>query len=197
MQRLLRAFVRAFPLVVLAACSSGATPGEPSLSASSSPTPSSEIPPNFVECANDEEGYSIWYPDDWSTASTNSANACRWFDRDALTIDEGSEPPPLDLEVVPETGSFDEVVGSIAGPGSGEEMLSSRETEVNGHPAIAFETRSTGEGPYPVDSRTYGIVVDVNGRVFRVLTQLIQPDTPPYEENQVVVRQVAETIRVH
>jgi len=184
-------------LTTLIACSSDSPVfDEPTDPVTPSPTASDEPAANFVECVNDAESYTVSYPDDWYTASTAPENECRWFDRDPLTLDEGSEPPPLDLEVIAETRSFDEVVDRIGGPDSGEELLSSEPTTIGGYNAVEFETRSTGEGPLAVNSMTYGFVLDVDGRTFLVITQLIQPEAPPYEENQVVVAEVAAAITV-
>lgn len=193
---LMRALV-AITLTTLIACSSDSPvlvgPTDP---VTPSPTASEEPPANFVECVNDAESYTVSYPDDWYTASTAPENACRWFDRDPLTLDDGSEPPPLDLEVIAETRSFDAVVDRIGGPDSGEELLSSEPTTIGSYNAVEFETRSTGDGPLPAGSKTYGLVLDVDGRTFLVITQWLEREDPPYEENQVVVAEVAATITV-
>lgn len=183
-------------LAALVACGGvRAVGGDPNESVSQGASPPAGIPENYIECTNDVDGYRLWYPDDWSTASTDPANTCRWFDRDPLELDEGSEPPPLDLEVVAEEASFDALKKRL-GKRVGEELLTRSSVEIEGARAIRYETRATGEGQYPVDSRTFGILLEVEGRAFRVMTQLILPDQPPYEENQVVVEEVAKTIRV-
>jgi hypothetical protein len=152
----------------------------------------SGAPADWTECSNGAAGYIVSYPGTWFMDSTAPENECRWFARERFELEEGTEPPPVDLMVVPTALSFRRAA-DIIGESEGDRLVDKQETVLAGYDAVEFESVSTGGAELPEGTQRYGFVLDVGGEGFLVETQTIEDGQ--YPANKDVVRQVIPTLR--
>ena len=151
------------------------------------------VPPGWSTCANMRRGYSIAYPGGWYTTHLRPSQACEYFDPEPFEIIPGTEFPPTGLFAFFSTQSVDEYLEPLTDP-MFYETLRREETTVNGRPAVFVETSSTGQGESEPGERTYGYVIDRNGRAFAVLA-IGLPADERYEEFKAVADRAVETVR--
>jgi hypothetical protein len=73
------------------------------------------------------------------------------------------------------------------------ETVSREETTVAGRPAVLVETSATGQGESEPGQRTYGYVVDHDGRAFAVLA-IGLPGDDRYESFKAVADEAVQTV---
>lgn len=151
-----------------------------------------EPPPLTQTCVDEGTGFSIGYPEGWSTNDLVEHGPCRFFD-----------PAPFD---VPETGGFadiavmllveprpaDEVVDELADE-EASEVVFSGELEVDGHRARSVEIVVEGDPHLPDGSRIYAVLVDVDDVVLAVRT--VDTDAEPPIEHRAVIDAMVDSLR--
>lgn len=151
------------------------------------------VPPGWSTCTNVRRGYSIAYPAGWYTTHLRPIQACEYFDPEPFEIIPGTEFPPTGLFASFSAQSVEEYLEPLTDP-MFYDTLRREETTVNGRPAVLVETSSTGQGESEPGQRTYGYVIDRNGRAFAVLA-ISLPDDERYEEFKSVADEAVETVR--
>jgi hypothetical protein len=156
-------------------------------------SPGAVAQPGWSVCTNARGGYSIAYPSGWYTTHLRPAQACEYFDPEPFEIIEGTEFPPTGLFASFSTQPVDEYLAQLTDP-MFFETLRREETTVNGLPAVLVETSSTGQGESEPGQRTYGYVIDRNGRAFAVLA-IGLPGDEQYEVFKSVADDAVQTVR--
>lgn len=145
-------------------------------------------PEAWTRCTDEEERYSIAYPEDWST---HPDFECRLFDRDPFEVEEDTELPLTDLVVDPTGVEFERVVDGFS---ENARVVSSDPAEVDRHRATVLETEATGDGLRPEGTRTYAYVINRMGQGFVVRTT-VAPDDDDFTANTRIVDQAVGTLR--
>lgn len=171
------------------------SPDAPTASPTSAPTTPTPDTPQDAEgwqtCRNDQEGYSIGYPEDWHTDFLGPASRCRWFDREPFGLEPRTDGPTTDLLVNHEARPFDRAVSSIGDRGR---VITRERTEVAGRDALRFELEIKGSGFYPEGTLRYGYLVShPDGRTLSVQTIDVGSDGH-YDDNKEIVDTAVSTL---
>jgi hypothetical protein len=185
MRSLLALFVAAS--LVLAGCADGdddATGGD-------TPTTTEPDPPSWVECSNDDEGFTVEHPPDWETNDGSVMSRCSLFDPEPIEVEPATEIP-LDIAVTitVEPTEPDRILDA-----AGAEELSREESTVDGREAVRQETRATGDALAPEGTLTTRWVVTLDDGALVARTHDV--GEPPYEESQAVLDQMVGDLTVH
>jgi len=130
--------------------------------------PEEVLPNGWGLCTNAPRGYWIGYPSGWYTTHLERAQACEYFDPRPFEIVPGTEFPPTALFATQSDESVEAYVTQLTDP-MFFETVRQEDTTVEGRPAVLVQTVATGEGESEPGERTYGYVVDNDGRAFVVL----------------------------
>jgi hypothetical protein len=172
--------------MVLAGCANGdddATGGDT--------TTTEPDPPSWVECSNDDEGFTVEHPPDWETNDGSVMSRCSLFDPEPIEVEPATEIP-LDIAVtitVEPTGP-DRILEA-----ADAEELSREESTIDGHEAVRQETRATGDAMLPAGTLTTQWVVTLDDGALVARTHDV--GEPPYEESQEVLDRMVEHLTVH
>ncbi|TFV57428.1 hypothetical protein E4P41_14440 [Geodermatophilus sp. DF01-2] len=162
-----RAIVATAPLLALAACASPAAgpapqavavePAVQAVAVAQPGTPTAEEPAAATTSCTSPDGYSVEYPDDWSTNEAGVLPACSWFGPGGFVVPEASDvrTAPVTLQVV------DLPLAEAAAPLPDE--VDRTELEVDGRAAVRTEQVTT-VGLYPAGTRITSWAVDLGGR---------------------------------
>jgi len=150
------------------------------------------IRPGWSLCTNSRRGYSISYPSGWYTTHLRASQACEYFDPRPFEIIPGTEFPPTALFAAQTDESADSYVEQLTDP-MFFDTLRREETTVSGRAAILVETVATGEGESEPGERTYGYVIDREGRAFVVLATGL-PGDERYEDFKAVADEAVQTV---
>lgn len=163
---------------------------EPSPGATATPVSEegSLTPQGWTRCTDDDDRYSVAYPEDWVT---HPRFECRLFNREPFEVEENTELPLTDLVVDPTEVAFEEVVDGFS---ENARVVSSESVEVGEYPATVLETEASGDGLYPEGTRTYAYVLDRAGQGFIVRTT-VPPDEGDFVENTQIVDDAVRTLR--
>lgn len=151
------------------------------------------LPDGWTTCSNEQHGYSIGYPEEWSTAALRAEDRCRWFDREPFELEEATEAPLTDVSVSPTIGTFQQAARQLKDP-FGERVIEREGVEIGGTQAIRFEKELTESLLYTVGTRTYGYVVNDRGTALWIETRNPPNVDVPYVENREIVDQAVETL---
>lgn len=151
-----------------------------------------DVRPGWSLCTNQRRGYSISYPSGWYTTHLRPSQACEYFDPEPFEIIEGTEFPPTGLFAALTDQSVESYVEQLTDP-MFFDTLRREETTVAGRPALLVETSATGQGESEPGQRTYGYVVDHDGRAFVVLA-IGLPGDERYEEFKAVADEAVQTV---
>jgi hypothetical protein len=151
------------------------------------------VRPGWSVCTNRRRGYSISYPSGWYTTHLRPAQACEYFDPEPFEIIEGTEFPPTGLFASLTDQSVESYVQQLTDP-MFFDTLQHQTSTVGGRTAVLVETEATGEGESEPGERTYGYVVDVDGRAFVVLA-IGLPGDRRYEQFTAVADGAVQTVR--
>lgn len=154
--------------------------------------PGEVVRPGWSVCTNRRRGYSISYPSGWYTTHLRPSQACEYFDPEPFEIIEGTEFPPTGLFAALADQSVETYVEQLTDP-MFFETLRREETTVGDWPAVLVETSSTGQGESEPGQRTYGYVVDQDGRAFAVLA-IGLPGDERYEDFKAVADEAVQTV---
>lgn len=145
---------------------------------------------DFAECR--AERFTIAYPQAWET-NDDDHPACRVFHPGDVELPEH----PQDLELHWAAAVYvDDVTWEDARPDEEfMEILSSEETEVDGHRASVHELRSRDEGMIPEGERRYGYAVDLDGQTLVAVTHSVG-DTD-YERDRDVLDRMMSEVTIH
>ena len=150
------------------------------------------VRPGWSVCTNERRGYAISYPSGWYTTHLRPSQACEYFDPEPFEIIEGTEFPPTGLFATLTNQPVEEYLEQFT-DSMFFETLRREETTVAGRPAVLVETSSTGQGESEPGQRTYGYVVDHDGRAFPVLA-IGLPGDERYEEFKAVADEAVQTV---
>ncbi|MBW3548439.1 MAG: hypothetical protein KY452_09940 [Actinobacteria bacterium] len=143
-------------------------------------------------CTNAEDGYSIQFPEGWSTNEGEVVPTCRFFHPQPFEVPEATEVFGLAVTVKVDDVPFSRVAGE---EGSlGERVLSREETTVAGQQAVRVEAQSTGDVLLPEGVHTYRYHVEVgNGTLTATTHDVGELD---YEANKEVLDEMMETLEL-
>ena len=153
--------------------------------------PGEVVRPGWSLCTNNRRGYSISYPSGWYTTHLRPSQACEYFDPEPFEIIEGTEFPSTGLFAALTDESVEAYLEQLTDP-MFFETIRREETSVGGRPAVLVEIASTGQGESEPGQRTYGYVVDRDGRAFVVLA-IALPDDERYENFKAVADEAVQT----
>lgn len=146
--------------------------------------------PEWHSCTNPVAGYTVSFPGNWHTNDGDVMAPCSLFDPQPIQIDPATEIP-ADIAVVIRLEEIDfESVASLA-PGQ-EEMLREGMT-VDGRTAQRVEVRLIEDQLRPAGTRTYQVIVDMNGQT--LIAEATDIGQPPYEERRSTLDEMMETLR--
>ncbi len=99
---------------------------------------------SWTRCRNEVHGYSVEYPQGWSTKQLRPQDRCRWFDRDPFELEPATEAPLTDLVVRATVGTFAQAVEQLKNP-YGERTLArqGRDPSRSPRPALDAKRRSS------------------------------------------------------
>lgn len=141
-------------------------------------------------CTNETIGYTVRYPTGWVTNSGGVLPQCQVFDSDAVQLEEATddldEAVYFDLENIP----YNELVSRLGGPTS--QILSRRQTTVNGRQAVVKESEATGPGLLPPGRRVYAYYIDFKDQTLVVRTYSVP--SQPYQTNKQVLDQMVKSL---
>lgn len=150
------------------------------------------IRPGWSLCTNSRRGYTIGYPSGWYTTHLRPSQACEYFDPAPFEIVPGTEFPPTALFAAQSDESVDLYVEQLTDP-MFFDTIRREEMTVGGRPAVLVETSATGQGESEPGERTYGYVVDNEGRAFVVLATGL-PGDERYEDFKAVADEAVRTV---
>lgn len=174
------------------------SPGETATTAT--PSPDSLALTRTCTFTSDGLEVDVPYPEDWhpnSTEPTEDGSAmppCRVFHHEPFELPRVNELTGYDFFVKLEHVPFARVAGSDDDPMS--ELLSRRETQVDGRAAVARERRATEDGlTGPAGARHFTYAVDMGGERTLILSTYEVADLD-YERNRDVLDAVAQDLRI-
>ncbi len=141
-------------------------------------------------CTNADDGYSIQFPQGWSTNEGDVVPPCRYFHPQGFEVPESTEVFDLAVTVRVDDVSFTRVTSEE--DSLGEQVLSREETTVAGHQAVRVEARSTGDALLPEGVHSYRYHVDVDGSTLTATTHDV--GDLDHEANKDIVDQMMETL---
>jgi hypothetical protein len=151
------------------------------------------VPAGWSVCTNTRRGYSIGYPAGWYTTHLEPAQSCEYFDPRPFEIVPGTEFPPTALFAAQTDESVETYVDQLTDP-MFFDTIRREETTVSGRPAVLVETVARGEGESEPGERTYGYVIDNDGRAFVVLATGL-PGDRRFSAFKDVADQAVRTVR--
>jgi hypothetical protein len=161
-------------------------PGEPQ-----PPPPPPAAMAETARCTNPQHGYSVSYPADWHTNTSEVMPTCSFFDPRPIRLPPASEVPiDIAIQMGREQAGFEEV----AGASPGEQQLSREEMVWLDRRASRIESVSTGEGLYDAGLRSYRVVVDLGGEVFVAAT--FDAGELPFEEKRRILDSMLGTLEL-
>ena len=171
----------------------------PSMGATAVPgLPSGTASPAAValgaSCSCDREGYSIDYPEGWSTPS-QATWACQLFDPRPFVVQPNTEPPIVAVSVYVEQYRLPKVLSALTDPSFYQVISSQQGTFTDaGRPGTILETKATARGLWPAGTRTFSVVVDrLDSTIVVSTNDLADSD---YEQNKQIVLAMAESLRI-
>jgi len=151
------------------------------------PTEEPAPAPNDVvlgaECTNDEIGFRVAYPEDWVVNEGAGLPACSAFDPEDVSVPTVGEIP-TDIAVVIHDPGVEFERATDFDEDFTVEVVTRRETTVDGRPAVTAELRSTGDGMYPEGHLTYGYYVDLDPNTLQATTHDVPGAEPSFEERR-------------
>lgn len=143
-------------------------------------------------CTNAEDGYSIQFPEGWSTNDAEVAPTCRYFHPEAFEVPEATEVFDLAVTVRVDDVPFTRVASEE--DSLGEQILSRDETTVAGHQAVRVEAESTGDALLPEGVHSYRYHVEVDNGTLTATTHDV--GDLDYEANKGIVDAMMETLEL-
>ena len=194
----LRRAAAVLPLTLALAAGCGGTGDEgtvPPPAPDAGPTVGAEPGPagEWQSCDNEEAGFTVSYPADWSTNEPDGLPACSVFDPDAIELPEASEIP-LDLAVIVRREPVAQP--ELLEEDMFEEQLSVEETTVADRPAAGVESRATGAGLIDEGTVSYRYYVDLGGGETLIAETHDVPGSD-YERNRRVLDEMLDTLELH
>ena len=151
------------------------------------------LPAGWSLCTNSRRGYAIGYPSGWYTTHLRPSQACEYFDPEPFEILEGTEFPPTALFAAQSDESVESYLEQLTDP-MFFDILRRENTTIAGRSAVLVETAATGQGESEPGERTYGYLVDHEGRAFVVLA-IALPGDERYEEFKIIADMAIQTVR--
>lgn len=133
-------------------------------------------------CTNPVAGYRVRYPEGWMTNSGETANQCRYFDPEELTIPERAETFDEAISLRRDSLPYDQVTDS---DDITQSVLSRRTLTIDGRQATVTEAETTGRGILPAGIRSYTYVVDLGDSIF--VGSTYDTDGQSYQRNKQVL----------
>jgi hypothetical protein len=141
----------------------------------------------WVECVNEEEGFTVEHPADWTSNDGTAMAECSLFDPEPLAVEPATDIP-LDIAI---SITVDPVPVDDALDALGIEELDRDERTVDGLDAVRQEVRSDGAGQFPEGMLTTRWLIDVgDGRT--LFAQTHDVGEPPYDETVQVLDEMVE-----
>ncbi|MFP4636109.1 MAG: hypothetical protein ACLFRD_09625, partial [Nitriliruptoraceae bacterium] len=143
-------------------------------------TPADEL--ELTTC--EAERYSVEAPADWHVNDGERIGDCRIFHPEPVEVPDMPRDRDLhwaialDIDDVP----FEDIDLDAHG-----QVLSAEETTVDGHRALVYERRSSGEGLIPDGEGSYGYLVDLDGQTLIASTYTVG-DTDHERDKQLLDR---------
>ncbi|MFP3915774.1 MAG: hypothetical protein ACLFWM_12925 [Actinomycetota bacterium] len=172
--------------------STTSTTADPSTTSTSQTTPPTGAVDLSRECVS-PEGYSIAYPEGWSTNSGEVVAECGQFDPDTFQVPEGT-----DQRVAAVTAYVDPVPFSQVAAPQEERDAERAVTAIDGLQAVRLEYESTGEGLWPEGTPVTLYAIDVGGEAddATLIIDTIGLPAFDYERNQTVLDRMARSVDV-
>ena len=143
-------------------------------------------------CTNAEDGYSIQFPEGWSTNDGEVVPTCRYFHPEAFEVPEATEVFDLAVTVRVDDVPFTRVASED--DSLGERILSRDETTVAGHQAVRVEAESTGDALLPEGVHSYRYHVELDNGTLTATTHDV--GDLDYEANKEIVDEMMETLEL-
>jgi hypothetical protein len=153
------------------------------------PTPE-EPTAETAECTNEASGYRVEYPADWHTNDGGAGEPCSFFDPEPVEVPEATEFFDVAVIVSREPVTLD----VIAGEDPSRTVLEREETQIAGGRALRMEIEATGQGLLDRGTRSYQVVVDVDGESLIVSTFAV--GDLDYGRNKEIVDQMADSLEL-
>lgn len=180
-------------MLVLAMTTAGcASDGGDDTTTTTSSTTSTTEPQQaaWTECVNDDEGFRVEHPPEWSTNDGDVMAPCSLFDPEPIELEAGTEiPDDIAVVIIIESVPFETVTETV-----GEETLDQQERTVDGRSALRQELRSTGVGLAPEGRDRTRWLVDLDDRTLSAYSSDV--GDPPYGEKVEVLDRMVESLRV-
>jgi hypothetical protein len=149
-----------------------------------------------ASCTNAVDGYTVRYPAGWLVNTGDVLPPCSVFDPRNVDIPVDSElPAAIAVVIWRQDVSFRQATDFAAD--LSVDLVSARDAEVDGRPALRAELRHTGWGLYDAGQRSYAWYVDVDGQTLIAVTHDVQDaDPPPFAARQRILDAMMASVRI-
>lgn len=141
-------------------------------------------------CTNPEAGYSLEFPEGWSTNEPSAVPSCRYFHPRPFEVPQHTEVFDLAVSVRVDEVPFTEVASE--GDSLADREISREEAAVAGRQAVRVEAESTDGGLLPEGVHSYRYHLDLGERTLTAATQDV--GDLDYEMNKRVLDRMMETL---
>ena len=142
----------------------------------------------WATCVSTRGDLQVSYPKGW-TARNYPDGGCAYFDPQPFEVQRGTEAPEVAVRLDVENVAYERVKSSYLDG----EVISQRETQVAGYPAVRIEDRDTG-GPLGPKGRRLTYIADLGGGRTLLLTTN-ETDARDFTQAQDVVDRMAERLQ--
>ena len=149
-----------------------------------------DLPDRTATCTNEASGYRVSYPEDWHVNDGGVAEPCSYFHPEPFEVPEATEFLDVAVLVSREPVPLDVVTGEDPT----RTVLDSEETEIAGNPAVRMEVEATGEGLLDRGTRSYQVVVGLDGE--SLILSTFDVGDLDYERNKQAVDELADSLEL-
>ncbi|WP_071515726.1 hypothetical protein [Geitlerinema sp. PCC 9228] len=151
------------------------------------------IPALSQTCTNEEQGYSIQYPQQWFTNSGEVVATCHFFDQQPLEIEPRTEnfaAINIRIEAIP----FQKLRQMSKETKISSKQLFKNTTTIGDRTTIVIERQATGKGMLPKNMKFYSYQVDLGDRTFVATTY--DSSSRNYQRNKKILDAMMDSLQI-